>query len=134
MRHEVTFISDDIRHEVGRKVSLLGLYDQAIVFKTLPARLLKLAFYQRWLDVSNLSKVVLEIRGEPLGHTVFRVDGIPSEPELKGPHPARITLVIGPIDIMREWRLEFLTYFNEESSPAHTHLLQVTVDAELKLI
>jgi hypothetical protein len=133
MRHEVTFISDDIRFEVGRKVSLLGLYDQAILFKSLPARLLKLCFYQRWLDVSNLSKVLLEIRGEPLGNTVLRVNGIPSESEPKGVHPARITLVIGPIDIMREGRLEFLTYFNEESSPSHTHQVQIGVDPELKL-
>jgi hypothetical protein len=33
MRHEVTIICDDIRQETGKKISLMGVYDDALVVK-----------------------------------------------------------------------------------------------------
>ena len=48
MRHDLTIICDDLRQEIGRKLSFMGVYDEAIVFKTLPARVQKIALYQRW--------------------------------------------------------------------------------------
>jgi hypothetical protein len=134
MEHEATFISDDIRHEVGRKISLLGLYDRAIVFNSLPARMLKLCVYQRWIDVTNISNVTIELRGGPIGAVTQRMIGKPSEPEPHGPHPARIMLAIGPIDFVKEGRLEVLTYINDESTASHVHEIEISVDPTLKLV
>jgi|ERR1035437_2821732 hypothetical protein len=134
MEHEVTIISDDIRHELGRKISLLGLYDRAMVFNSLPARLLKMCVYQRWLDAISLSSVTIELRGGPIGAVTHRVIGKPSEPEKHGPHGARIMLAIGPIDFVKEGKLEILTYFNEESTARHVHEIEISVDPNLKII
>lgn len=133
MEHEVTFISDDIRHEVGRKVSLLGLYDRAIVFNRLPARLLKLCVYQRWVNAIELSSVVIELRGAPVGAVTYKVTGKSSEPPPQGRHGARIMLAIGPIDFVKEGKVEVLTYLNDESTARHIHEIDITVDANLKI-
>lgn len=135
MQHEATFISDDLRHEVGQKVSLLGIYDRGIVFNRLPARLLKLCVFQRWSNVTNLMKVTVELRGEVLAAISYRIEGKPAERESKDAHnTAQLLLAFGPVDFVRPGKLEVLTYFNEESSPRHTHELQVTVDPDLKLV
>jgi hypothetical protein len=134
MRHEATFISDDIRFEAGHKISLLGLYEQSIVFQSLPARLLKLSFYQRWLEVSHLTRVRLEVRGVSLGNTVIQIEGKSMEKEeSKVPHAIRITLTFGPIDMLKVGKVEFLTFFDDESSPSHKHELEVLVDPDLKI-
>ena len=134
MEHEVTFISDDIRHELGQKISLLGLYDRAIVFKSLPARLLKICVYQRWTDAVSISSAMIEFRGAPVGAGTYRVIGKSSEPEPHGPHGARILLAFGPIDFVKEGKLEVVTYFNEESAARHVHEIEIRVDPNLKIV
>src|SRR5271170_48988 len=122
MRHEVTFISDDVRFEVGKKITLAGIYDEAIVFSALPSRILKLAIYQRWLDTTDIWKVVIEVRGSAIGDRALRV-GKPTAIPSKEPHPARITLVFGSIDFLREGEIEFVTFFNDDPEPQHNHKL-----------
>jgi hypothetical protein len=133
MRHEVTFISDDVRFEVGKKITLAGLYDEAIIFRSLPSRILKLAVYQRWRDIIDVQKVVIEIRGSAMGDVAFRVEGKPTAHSSKEPHPARITLQLGPIDFLKEGEIEFLTFFNDDPEPRHNHKLAIRVDANLNL-
>jgi len=134
MRHEVTIISDDVRVEAGKKLTLVGIYDQAILFPGLPSRLLKLSFFQRWLDTTGIEKVVLEIRGSALGEATIRMEGRPTEtiPKNEQERPVRIALTFGPIDFVRSGDIEFRTFFNESLQPSHTHTLEVRVDASLK--
>jgi hypothetical protein len=132
MKHQVTIISDDCRIEVGNKVSLLGIYDEAIVFKNLPSRLLKLAFYQRWTDFPASEKVVISIRGSALGDQEFSFDAMPAN-RPKPATPARITAIMGPIDFLREGDVEFRTFLNNEKEPSHSHKIEVKTDPTSKL-
>src|ERR1700678_4438882 len=111
MNHEVTIISDDLRHELGNTITLCGMYDDFLVFRSLPSRVLKLAFYQRWRDVLDLEKVTIELRGSALGEAVLRVEARPSAPTPGKPqlHPARILIYFGPLDFFKEGSLEFHT-------------------------
>ena len=130
MKHEVTIISDDCRFEVGNKVSLEGIYDEAIVFRSLPTRLLKLSFYQRWSDFVDVEKVTVVIRGSAIGNLELRPEAKPP-PGSKRIGTARIMFIIGPIDFLSEGTLEFQTFLNDESQPRHTHLLSVRTDPNL---
>jgi hypothetical protein len=135
MRHEVTIISDDFRVEAGKKLTLVGIYDQAILFPQLPSRLLKLAFFQRWQEATGIEKVIVEIRGSALGDLFsLRAEGRATErpPEDGSPRPARISLVFGPIDFLRPGRIEFRTFFNDEIEPKHTHELDIRADSSIK--
>jgi hypothetical protein len=42
-----SILCDDVRHEVGHKTSLMGIYDQDIIFDELPALLPKLCLFVR---------------------------------------------------------------------------------------
>ncbi len=135
MRHEVTIISDDFRFEIGNKVTLAGVYDEAIVFTNLPSRLLKLAFYQRWLDVVDMRTVRIEVRGSAIGDLSLYAEAKPTtETPRHQPHNARITIALGPLDFLNVGTLEFLTFFNDDPSPRHIHQLDIRVDPTLKLL
>jgi hypothetical protein len=132
MKHEVTIISDDCRIEVGNKITLAGIYDEAIVFRSLPARLLKLSFYQRWADFYDVEKVTIALRGSAIGDLDLRAEAKPSQPLKKGGH-ARIMIAIGPLDVLNQGTLEFQTFMNDESEPQHTHQIFVRTDPHLKI-
>ncbi|MBI5886554.1 MAG: hypothetical protein HZB85_08245 [Deltaproteobacteria bacterium] len=46
-KHEFTLIADDIRFEIGNKNSLMGVYENDIIFPSLPAELPQLRFFTR---------------------------------------------------------------------------------------
>jgi hypothetical protein len=134
MRHEVTIISDDCRFEVGNKVSLSGIYDEAIVFRSLPARVLKLSFYQRWSEFATAEKITIAIRGSAIGNLEFRPEARPlAHAKRTGSEGnARIVFGIGPIDFLSEGIIEFQTFINDESEPRHAHQLSVRTDPNVK--
>lgn len=132
MKHEVTIISDDCRVEVGNKVSLMGIYDEAIVFRTLPIRLLKLAFYQRWSEVVGIRKVTIMVRGSAIGNLELRAEAKPVS-SLKKTERARVMATIGPLDFLSEGILDFQTFFNDDSEPRHSYQISVRTDPNLKL-
>jgi hypothetical protein len=133
MRHEVTIIGDDIRVEVGNKITLVGIYDEAILFRELPARLLKLAFYQRWLEMSaDLKKVLVVLAGPAIGELVLRAEARPESRPPAGLHQIRIMLTFGPLDFLREGEIEFVTYFNDEQDVHHRRKLTVGIDPNLR--
>ncbi len=132
MNHELTIISDDLRHELGNKFTLAGIYEEAIVFPQLPSRILKLAFYQRWLDISNLRKVRVELRGSAMGETVLRAEARPTEQQPDKPHPVRIYIFFGPLDFLKEGAIEFHTFFSDDTKPHWVHQLGVKVDPNIR--
>src|ERR1700736_4688449 len=127
MRHEITIICDDIRQETGQKISLMGIYDDSLVVKLLPARLPKLCFFQRWAE-SNLKpndEIRLQISGSAL------ISSIPMLCKIQAAHfnpeatKAQILLAIAPLDLARAGEIEFLTYLSDSDEPSHRHLLEV---------
>jgi len=57
-RHLYTIISDDVREELGNKLSFIGVYDKSIFVPKLPARLAKLCFSHYWTGGQGKFKVV----------------------------------------------------------------------------
>jgi|SRR6266851_5099031 hypothetical protein len=133
MKHEVTIISDDCRIEVGNKVTLAGIYDEAIIFRNLPTRILKLSFYQRWSEFLTVEKIIIVIRGSAIGSLEHRTEVKPPPSSAKKLGSARIIFSIGPLDFLNEGTLEFQTFLNDESEPRHAHQLSVRTDPNLKL-
>ena len=131
---EVTIIGDDIRVEVDNKLTLVGVYDEAILFPELPARLLKLAFYQRWLEAStvDLKKMSVQLAGSAIGELVLRAEARPASRPEAGLQSIRVILTHGPLDFLREGEIEFVTYFNDEPEVQHRRKLTVGVDPNLR--
>lgn len=132
MQHEITIICDDIRTETGNKITLVGLYDDAILVARLPARLGKLCVFQRWTDAEEIGKVSFEVRGQAIGDTVISV--VPRKHEHDRPANAtsvkkiRLLLTFVTVDLVAEGRLEFHTYLNDQSASRHVHTIDVRID------
>jgi len=139
---EASFICDDIRSEVGRKVSLMGIYDEKILLVQLPARIARLCLFQRWSQVPRGAKVAVEVRGTAM------VTPVRLEPqEIEDSHEstpvdkpklviAKVHIALCPIDLSSEGNLEFLTYWEGNATPQHTHIIQVgklTMEEALKI-
>lgn len=132
MELEASFICDDIRSEVGHKVSLMGIYDEKILLVQLPARIAKLCLFQRWSQVPRGSKVAVEVRGTAMV-TPVRLE--PQEIEEDSDEStsidkpklviAKVQIALCPIDLSSEGNLEFLTYWEGSVTPQHTHIIQV---------
>jgi hypothetical protein len=73
-----TVFCDDIRQEIGGKLTLVGVYSgEMTVFGTLPATLPKLALYIRYMERVGESNEPLELRiykpGDPYDSPTLRV-------------------------------------------------------------
>jgi len=125
MQHVSTHICDDVREERGNKLSLMGLYDEAILFPKLPARLPKLCLFQRWAEAHDARTVKIGIDGTALDkpHRVeARVDYAPGESRKE---KLQIAIALSPLAFAQEGTLVISTYFNGASRPSHVHTLQI---------
>jgi len=134
MRHEITIICDDIRREIGNKISLMGLYDDAIVIKQAPARLSKLCVFQRWME-SNLGRedtIRFQVSGTALVSPVYA--SCKPEPAHFDPRAtkAQLILVFAPFDIVRPGYVEFVTFLKESDEPSYRYRLDVRIDTDIK--
>lgn len=133
MRHEVTIICDDIRQEIGNKISLMGLYDDAVVVKRFPARLPKICIFQRWGDakLGRRERIRVELVGSPLSQPV----SANCEPDQKhfseAATKAQVLLSLAPFDLIKTGEIEFVTYFGESREAAHRHRIEIRSDPDL---
>src|SRR6266851_1761732 len=126
---QASFICDDIRSEVGHKVSLMGIYDEKFLLVQLPVRIAKLCLFQRWSQVPRGARVAVEVRGTAMV-TPVRLEPQEIEDSDESTHVDKPKLVIAkvhicPIDLSSEGNLEFLTYWEGNATPQHTHIIQV---------
>jgi hypothetical protein len=128
MRHEFTIICDDIRQEVGRKVSIMGIYDVAIIVKKVPTRLPKLCMFQRWIGSDQPERVRVEVRGSALS------SGLMAEAERDREHydpsatRANLSIALAPLDIANTGEIEFVTHLSEHGEPPHSHKIEIRLD------
>ena len=131
MELEASFICDDIRSEVGHKVSLMGIYDEKILLVQLPARIAKLCLFQRWSQVPRGAKVAVEVRGTamvtPVRLEPQEIEDSDESTSIDKPKLAiaKVQIAFCPIDLSSEGNLEFLTYWEGSATPQHTHFIQV---------
>src|SRR6185437_5629636 len=119
--HEVTIICDDIRQETGKKISLMGVYDDALVVKELPARLLKICIFQSWAesDLKASETVRLNIVGNAIVAPINLECGMEPEHFDAAATKAQILVALAPFDIVRAGEIEFITYLHSSNEPAH---------------
>jgi hypothetical protein len=139
MKHLITLICDDIRSEIGNKISLVGIFDEAILPQNIPARLPKLCLYQVWeaeKDIfSEAEKMRIEVRGSALA-SIYSVEPVaPKRPDHASDYASknpgenakrgRLMLTFSPVEIASEGDLEFATYVKGSKEPIHVHKLIV---------
>lgn len=126
MLHQVTIICDDIREEMGNKLSLMGLYDESILVDSIPARLAKLCMFQRWTELDPPpERVKIELRGDAIGKTFVATAEASPEKFDKSKSRAQLLIRFAPVDLTSEGTLEFRTFLANSDSPTHTHTVEV---------
>jgi hypothetical protein len=133
MQHDLTIICDDIRQEVGRKVSLIGIYDEAVIVAKVPARLAKLCVYQRWIGTDQPRSFRLEVKGPSITTTFIAVGQRDDEHYNPAVTRAQLTVVFSPFDILTSGECQFITYLDDNNAPSHVHHFEVRLDPNLKM-
>lgn len=131
MQHDLTIICDDIRQEVGRKLSLIGIYDEAIIVRKVPARLAKLCIYQRWKGSDQPRSFRLEVKGSALPATFAAVGTRDEEHYNPAVTRAQLMVAFAPFDIVAAGECQFITYLGEAENPSHIQDFEIRVDPNL---
>jgi hypothetical protein len=139
MKHLFTLICDDIRSELGNKISIIGIYDEAILPHSIPGRMPKLCLYQLWEAERDIFKEAermrIELRGSALasGYSVEAIANqeatlpaaqVGHEPEASRKR-GRLLLTFSPVEIISEGELEFATYIKNAQEPEHVQKLSI---------
>lgn len=132
MQLDLTIICDDIRQEIGRKLSFMGIYDEAIVFKRLPARVPKLCMFQRWLGSDLPEYVKIELTGSAVAGT-FSAEVRPGASANPDSRRANLLVAFAPVDFVDVGQIELRTYMGNEGQPSHKHLVEIRLDPNLIL-
>ncbi|MBP7231357.1 MAG: hypothetical protein KBA28_05440 [Syntrophaceae bacterium] len=94
-------LCDDIRHEIGNKISLMGVYGKDILVPDIPYVLQKLCLWlslkEPQVDLGALRIVITTPQNEPL------VLNVPAPPPIQNePQDIQIGIVIAPLNIKGE--------------------------------
>lgn len=73
MEYLYTILCDDVRREMGGRVSLIGLYGNKLTFKQLPHTMRDLHFYQRWILDEGVYEANVEL-WSPSGKNMISED------------------------------------------------------------
>ena len=111
-----TLVCDDIRHEKGRKVSLMGLYSNTILVAQFPYIFPRLAFFQHWVDLDDGQTFKIEIRGEHI--TGIKLEGRVDKhnPQSKAKKlNTNIVLNFNNIKVRKEGKIKFITSISNDT-------------------
>jgi hypothetical protein len=131
MQHDLTIICEDIRRELGRKISLIGIYDEAIIFKRVPARMAKLCMFQRWSGSDQPEKIRIQIQGSALPGAFSAEaerDRAHFDPDARR---SNLMIAFAPFDVVDVGEVEFLTYFGDTEQPSHSHRIEIRIDPDM---
>lgn len=128
----ITFICDDIREEIGNKVSLMGIYGDNIVFPILPAVMPKLCIYIVLNEVNpEVSvfkiKVISPLDGAPIEFN------IPSQVDQTSPNKnARIAIALSPFKIEKTGEARVELSANDEKDSSVIYKFKVMASDQVK--
>lgn len=109
---------DDIRNEIGNKISLIGLYGPDLIVPSLPALLPKLCmFVQIFNNIGESFEGTLVVRilldDEIVAEEVHKDAASPVLAE-GGFETRLLQIVMSPFEIRKECKLRVRAYFDEE--------------------
>ncbi|MGA2554637.1 MAG: hypothetical protein ABSF20_07630 [Smithella sp.] len=107
-------ICDDIRHEVGNKISLIGIYNESITVQTIPFILPKLCFHLVFDSFDHIENIEMKIIS-PDNQELF--SSKPSKVEkLQNNDDGKISLldlILGNISFPKEGLYRLICIFDE---------------------
>jgi hypothetical protein len=111
----------------------MGMYDEAIIFKRVPARLAKLCLYQRWSGSDQPEKVRVLLRGSALSGSFVAQAARDLEHYSPDARRANLMIMFAPLDVVDVGEVELVTYFGESDLPSHTHRIEIRVNPDLRV-
>lgn len=121
----IAILCDDVREEIGNKISLMGIYDDNIVLPVLPAVLPKLCIYINMIDVSKdvtAFKVKVSVPGKdsPIEFN------IPAQVNHDVPKKnARIMIALSPFKVTKIGEAKIELMVNEEMESLVVHKFSI---------
>jgi len=113
------FLCDDIRQEVGNKVSLMGIYGKDVILPEIPFIFPKLCLLLSAKEVkrviNDLKVVIITPQNEQI-----TLD-IPAPPNQKVPQDIQIGITMSPLNIKEEGEGKIEIFEKEESKPFISH-------------
>ena len=125
MRHLITLVCDDVRSEVGNKLSLMGLYDEEMIVPAFPTRLPRITLFQRWVEAQRVQRFKVEFGGSAMsGVTRFEAP-IERAPAEQSRDKIQLILYLAPLDLVAEGELKISTYIDNQATAKHVHTIKV---------
>ncbi|MFA6413389.1 MAG: hypothetical protein WCW53_11890 [Syntrophales bacterium] len=113
------FLCDDIRQEVGNKVSLMGIYGKDVILPEIPFIFSKLCLLLSAKEVkrviNDLKVVIITPQNEQITLE------IPAPPNQKVPQDIQIGITMSPLNIKEEGEGKIEIFEKEESKPFISH-------------
>jgi hypothetical protein len=114
-----TILCDDIRQELGNKISLMGIYGKEIIVPSIPFTLPKLCLLliakEVQLEIHDLRVNVTIPQNEPI------TLNLPAPPNQKIPQDIQIGIAIAPLNINGEGEAKIEIFQKTESKPFISH-------------
>lgn len=120
-----TVLCDDVRNEVGNKLSLIGVYTKDIVFNEIPAIYSKLCFVIIIKELKELFTDVKLILKSPESDDVVMKMKVPPDTSLNS--DLVLTWAISPFRAKAIGQAQFSIYFGGAKRPSLTHKFDIKV-------
>ncbi len=120
-----TILCDDVRNEVGNKLSLIGIYTKDIIFKEMPAIYSKLCFVIFIKGLKELFTDVKVILKSPESDDIVMNMKVPPDASLNS--DLVLTWAISPFRAKATGQAKFSIYFGGAKSPSLIHKFEIKV-------
>lgn len=128
-RYIDTFVCDDVRRELGNKLSIMGLYGLSIGVPSFPWHASVLWIVQRWTDLPEPTTVRFQITlpgiHEPLIQSMEMVEPTPAL------NVRNLLMKLEAVQVPERGEMTVETYFGESSEPSHSHIIMIVLGEEL---
>lgn len=113
-KFEYSIICDDIRQEIGNKLTFVGVYQNFIIVPKIPFNFPKLCFFIQYKDIRAGDQFLLELT-DPSSKTITKAIKI-TVPENHKPGRMRLFGIFSPIKIQKhgEYTLTIIVNGNEK--------------------
>ena len=111
-KFEYVIICDDIREEIGNKLTLVGVYAESIQVSKVPYSFPKLCFFIQYRDITSGDRFSIELK-DPTGKRIGKtINGI-LQPE-KRVDKLRLLGIYSPLKMEQEGSYSLTITFNED--------------------
>jgi hypothetical protein len=118
-----TILCDDIRQEIGNKISLMGIYGRDIVVPQIPFVFPKLCLFlmakEVPCEINDLKIIITVPQSDPI-----TLD-LPAPPNQKIPQDIHVGITISPLTLNGEGKAKIEIFRTKERKPIISHLFNI---------